>query len=122
MTSTEMIINLAHRPFRTHEHSGFNLINFLLKAAVSKVTTAIQKFVLTVLILHLSTSQAWSAPPITAITPTTGNGDLGTTVTQGGRNFAITGGTRPGNGTNLFHSFGSFSVGAGDIANFQNDP
>lgn len=36
-------------------------------------------------------------------------------------NYDITGGTRPGNGTNLFHSFGDFSVGANHIANFRND-
>jgi filamentous hemagglutinin family protein len=39
----------------------------------------------------------------------------GTTVTT------ITGGARPGNGPNLFHSFGRFDVGTGDIANFSND-
>nr|MBI3611845.1 filamentous hemagglutinin N-terminal domain-containing protein [Nitrospirota bacterium] len=33
----------------------------------------------------------------------------------------ITGGTRPGNGPNLFHSFGLFNVGAGDTANFFNN-
>jgi filamentous hemagglutinin family protein len=33
----------------------------------------------------------------------------------------ITGGTRPGNGPNLFHSFGDFSVGTNNIANFLND-
>ena len=32
--------------------------------------------------------------------------------------YNITGGTRAG--ANLFHSFGQFSVGPGDIANFQN--
>ncbi|MDR4470547.1 MAG: filamentous hemagglutinin N-terminal domain-containing protein [Nitrospira sp.] len=36
-------------------------------------------------------------------------------------NYDITGGTRPGNGTNLFHSFGDFSVGTNHIANFLND-
>jgi filamentous hemagglutinin family protein len=35
--------------------------------------------------------------------------------------YDITGGTRPGNGTNLFHSFGEFSVGTHDIARFGND-
>ncbi|HBP90458.1 MAG TPA: hypothetical protein DD706_22540 [Nitrospiraceae bacterium] len=33
----------------------------------------------------------------------------------------ITGGTRPGGGTNLFHSFGEFGVPANNIANFLND-
>jgi len=47
---------------------------------------------------------------------------LGTTVTpQAGGLYDITGGTRPGNGPNLFHSFGGFSIGAGDVANFKND-
>ncbi len=35
--------------------------------------------------------------------------------------YNITGGFRPGGGLNLFHSFGDFSVGSGDIANFLND-
>jgi len=48
---------------------------------------------------------------VTIVTPPL----LGTTVTT------ITGGARPGNGTNLFHSFGQFNVGTGDIANFVND-
>lgn len=56
----------------------------------------------------------------TNITHTAGVGDLGTTIT--GTGFVdITGGTRPNNGSNLFHSFGEFSVGTGDTANFVND-
>ncbi|MCW5797878.1 MAG: filamentous hemagglutinin N-terminal domain-containing protein [Nitrospira sp.] len=35
--------------------------------------------------------------------------------------FTITGGTRPGNGPNLFHSFGAFGVPANTIANFVNE-
>ena len=35
--------------------------------------------------------------------------------------YNITGGARPGGGLNLFHSFGDFSIGQGDIANFLND-
>jgi filamentous hemagglutinin family protein len=56
----------------------------------------------------------------TSITPTTGTGNLGTSVTQAENVYNITGGTRPGNGTNLFHSFGNFSVGAIDTARFLN--
>jgi filamentous hemagglutinin family protein len=48
----------------------------------------------------------------------TGDGTLGTTVTQSGTVHTITGGTRPGNGPNLFHSFDRFSVGTGDTARF----
>ena len=50
-----------------------------------------------------------------AITP---DGTLGTIVTPEGRVFNIMGGTRPGQGPNLFHSFGHFDVGTGDRAHF----
>jgi len=39
----------------------------------------------------------------TVLTP---DGTLGTRVTPQGHLHTITGGTRPGNGPNLFHSFG----------------
>ena len=56
-----------------------------------------------------------------AITPTTGPGSLGTTVTQAGNTYQITGGTRPSNGPNLFHSFGEFGVPTNHLANFLNE-
>src|SRR5215469_16118839 len=34
--------------------------------------------------------------------------------------YDITGGTRPGGGVNLFHSFGNFNVPTNNIANFLN--
>lgn len=50
---------------------------------------------------------------------------LNTHVNQVGNSFNITGGARPGNGPNLFHSFGQFDVGqtagVNDIANFLNN-
>jgi filamentous hemagglutinin family protein len=46
---------------------------------------------------------------------------LGTIVT-GSPNFAITGGTRPNNGPNLFHSFSQFSIPTGGTAAFNNAP
>ena len=49
----------------------------------------------------------------------TGDGTLGTTVTRNGTLYAITGGTRPANGPNLFHSFDRFSIGTGDTASFS---
>ncbi|MCS6288210.1 MAG: filamentous hemagglutinin N-terminal domain-containing protein [Nitrospira sp.] len=58
--------------------------------------------------------QAQVTPPITP-------SGMNTTVTQSGTLFDITGGTRPGNGPNLFHSFGEFGVPAHNIANFLND-
>ena len=54
-------------------------------------------------------------------TAITSDGSLGTTITPNGFVHDITGGTRPGNGPNLFHSFGQFSIGTEDIANFLND-
>jgi filamentous hemagglutinin family protein len=52
------------------------------------------------------------------ITP---DGTLGTTVTQSGTVHTITGGTRSGNGPNLFHSFDRFSVGTGETASFTSE-
>ena len=47
---------------------------------------------------------------------------LNTQVSEAiGNQFNITGGTRPNDGANLFHSFGEFSVPLNNIANFQND-
>ncbi len=56
----------------------------------------------------------------TAITATTGLGDLGTTITSHDHTVRISGGSRPGNRTNLFHSFNQFSIGPGETAQFQN--
>ena len=60
------------------------------------------------------------------VTPITSSG-LNTTVSppgtmaNGWTEFNITGGTRPGGGGNLFHSFGNFDVPNTTIANFLND-
>ncbi|MDO9117335.1 MAG: filamentous hemagglutinin N-terminal domain-containing protein [Nitrospira sp.] len=59
-------------------------------------------------------------------TPITSSG-LNTTVSApvtlptGQTQFNITGGTRPGGGSNLFHSFGNFNVPNNNIANFLNN-
>ena len=45
----------------------------------------------------------------------------GPIVVGGQTQYDITGGTRPGGGANLFHSFGDFSVPTNNIANFLND-
>jgi len=45
---------------------------------------------------------------------------LNTTIARNGSIYDITGGTRPGSGPNLFHSFGEFSVGRPDTARFLN--
>ena len=62
-------------------------------------------------------SQA-QAPPITPSGLHTQVSDL---IAVGGQTqYDITGGTRPGGGTNLFHSFGDFSIPTNNIANFLN--
>jgi filamentous hemagglutinin family protein len=64
-------------------------------------------------------SYAQVSPPITS-------SGLHTQVTTapstapGKFQYDITGGTRPGGGTNLFHSFGDFSVPTNNVANFAN--
>jgi len=55
-----------------------------------------------------------------APTPITSSG-LNTTVTKNGNVYDITGGTRPGSGSNLFHSFGEFGIPTRNIANFLNE-
>ncbi|HSE59802.1 MAG TPA: filamentous hemagglutinin N-terminal domain-containing protein [Nitrospiraceae bacterium] len=58
--------------------------------------------------------QAQGVPPITP-------SGLNTVVTTHGDVHNITGGTRPANGPNLFHSLGTFNVPTNNIANFLND-
>ena len=65
------------------------------------------------------------------MSPPGGEAQVTTNITSSGLNTQvsplsgntvnITGGTRPGGGPNLFHSFGNFSVGGGDLANFLNN-
>lgn len=62
----------------------------------------------------IQTAHAQTAPPITP-------SGLNTTVTSNDGTYNITGGTRPGGGENLFHSFGEFNVPTNQIANFLND-
>lgn len=58
------------------------------------------------------------APPIT---PSGLNTQVSEPIAVGGQTqYDITGGTRPGGGANLFHSFGDFGVPSDNIANFQN--
>ena len=83
--------------------------------------TRLTVFVATLSLVVLTSPGAGQAQT-TSITPTTGVGDLGTSVSPpAGNVYDITGGTRPGGGANLFHSFGEFSVGTNNIANFLND-
>src|SRR5207249_2234084 len=47
--------------------------------------------------------------------------NLAPTPAPGKVQYDITGGTRPGGGANLFHSFGQFNVPNNNIANFLNE-
>ncbi len=65
---------------------------------------------------HISQAQV---PPIT---PSGLHTQVSAPITvPGGTQYTITGGTRPGAGPNLFHSFGQFGVPAANIANFLNE-
>jgi filamentous hemagglutinin family protein len=85
------------------------------------------------LLLYLITQLVWViiySPPIgqqalaaAPITPSGLNTQVGQPVTlpSGQTQYNITGGTRPGGGTNLYHSFGDFNVPNNNIANFLNN-
>src|SRR5215471_2709459 len=67
-----------------------------------------------------------SCPMASAAAPITPSGlntqvNLSATPPPGKTQYDITGGTRPGGGVNLFHSFGQFNVPNNNIANFLND-
>jgi filamentous hemagglutinin family protein len=60
--------------------------------------------------------------PITPSTPSGLNTQVSGPIAIGGQTqYDITGGTRPGGGPNLFHSFGEFGVPPNNIANFLNE-
>ena len=71
-------------------------------------------------------SSVLTAGMVQAASPITPSG-LNTQVSEpltlpgGQTQYNITGGTRPGGGVNLFHSFGEFGVLANNMANFLND-
>jgi filamentous hemagglutinin family protein len=71
------------------------------------------------LALAVVSARAQATPPIT---PSGLNTQVSGPISVGGQTqYDITGGTRPGGGTNLFHSFGDFNVPNNNIANFLND-
>ncbi len=78
---------------------------------------------------HLSTAllACWLIQPfvpdtgLAQVSPPITSSGLNTSITQSGHVYDITGGTRPGSGANLFHSFGEFGVPTSHIANFLND-
>jgi filamentous hemagglutinin family protein len=80
-----------------------------------------RKFFLIILILgnlSLWLPCLWAASPIT---PSGLHTQVSDPIAVGGQTqYDITGGTRPGNGANLFHSFAEFGVPPNNIANFLN--
>ncbi len=80
------------------------------------------------LVLYLCASLAAPLPVGYAqVTTALTESGLGTRISEpvtlpsGKINYDITGGTRPSNGPNLFHSFGEFSLATNHIANFLNE-
>ncbi len=94
---------------------------------MTRITSSWRQTRLTVFVATLSlvvlTGPDMSQAQTTDITPSGFNTTVGapTPLPNGMINHDITGGSRPGNGPNLFHSFGEFSVGTNHIANFLNE-
>src|SRR2546428_9912100 len=86
-------------------------------------------FLVSVILLLVSSSNISHAVVTTNITasplppcPAPCGAGITTVTPINGTEYRITGGARPGGtGPNLFHSFGSFTIGAPDTANFFND-
>jgi filamentous hemagglutinin family protein len=78
-------------------------------------------------LLALGLSLVLSVPFSVSLGQTITSSGLNTSVSAptalpgGQTQFDITGGTRPGGGVNLFHSFGNFNVPNNNIANFLNN-
>src|SRR5215469_7993088 len=79
-------------------------------------------FVGLILILQALPCSVSLAPAASPITPSGLNTQvtLSATPPPGKIQYDITGGTRPGGGLNLYHSFGNFNVPTNNIANFLN--
>src|SRR4028119_63715 len=92
--------------------SGLSLIVSLLKEIPIGITTSLGVATLS---LHVTPSAL--AQPITPATDGTG-----TVVTSDGNRFNISGGSRSGDGANLFQSFQQFGLSEGQIANFLSNP
>jgi filamentous hemagglutinin family protein len=70
----------------------------------------------------LATPLAKTYAQVAPITPSGLGTQVSDPIVVGGQTqYDITGGTRPGGGANLFHSFGDFNVPNHNIANFLND-
>ena len=83
-------------------------------------------FFIAIVLTVISLPGIWFSLCLAQVPPITSSGlntqVSGPTILPNGRtNYDITGGTRPGGGPNLFHSFGNFNVPTNNIANFLND-
>ena len=95
------------------------------RCSASAGKTFLRTFLLSLVLLLITLPAASHAQVVTNIRPTTGTPlDLGTkaaTSPTSATTTQITGGTRPNNGTNLFHSFDFFTLGTNEVAHFMND-
>src|SRR5437867_759972 len=90
-------------------------------SVLSNVTASgfLLPWIFTLSIIQVTHAQVPS-PPITSSGLNT-QVNLSSNPPTGKVQYDITGGTRPGNGPNLFHSFGLFNVPTSNVANFLND-
>jgi filamentous hemagglutinin family protein len=91
---------------------------FLLHHGMPTLCLYLTTYIFGPLLLWISCLSASSQAQVAPIT----SSGLNTIVTTNGTVHDITGGTRPGGGGNLFHSFGDFNVPNNNIANFLNTP
>jgi len=79
-------------------------------------------WILAVSITYLASVSAPASAQTAPMTTSGLNTQISGPVSVDGKvQYNITGGTRPGGGANLFHSFGDFGVPANNIANFHNN-
>ena len=96
------IIKQVHRPAASGQHSLVRLLALCSSG-----------------LLFVFSSLAHAQP--TPITPSGLHTQVSDPISVGAHTqYDITGGTRPGGGVNLFHSFGDFNVPTSNIANFLN--
>lgn len=95
--------------------NGFETRRSVQGAPITPASTGLRLL----LALLVTCSPVYAADPIT---PSGLNTQVSGPLAVGGTTqYNITGGTRPGGGTNLFHSFGEFGVPTNNIANFLNE-
>jgi len=90
------------------------------KFALVSLPIIASAFTICIPLFALVARTGFAAPPIT---PSGLNTQISEPLTlpSGKIQYDITGGTRPGGGGNLFHSFGDFNVPINNVANFLNE-